>query len=613
MPTASKVLVRVGESALGRTSIATAATFLSSLKAEEGTISNSNMVEHEPGPGDNVGDDVSLSATMKAEEDTHDMSGNSNNNMNVEDDEFGVVKIFGETTSLRYEIQQLKIFHETYGKSPTPNENRRLNELCGRLRQIRRDPKKAHIPMGNVKSGEQLSDDIVSELDSFNFEWNPNKNRGQRTLQVRIQELKAYRREKHGPLPIGTKKRKGNQGLSRFSADLRQSRRHPDKPKYQLSESDLSELDSFGFEWELADTAAKQKAAKQQRKSSTKVNSRAVVSSEVRLPTQTRSGRAIKRKSPIDLATTSSKKLVKSTGMEGEQGEYKLPCAEDDTFGNVSLFGETTSLRYELEQLKIFHEQHGKSPTPSENRRLSELCKKIRGVRRNPKKGKIKIGNVRPGEQLSDEIISMLDSFNFVWDPASWKTKKRSNTLQDLIQELKESREKYGPNVFANGKRKGDLIRFCGDLRQSRKNPDNPKYQLGERDISELNSIGFEWDKAPSKPRAKKPKTLSNMTAGPPADGRKYTQLEVINISLVHGKTRVIDAISKSSYFPYCTELKGYFPGANQCFADDIVEELLSKHKVGSDEWHTKVDRIVESKHGPSKAHIFNLFNYTKE
>ena len=67
MPTAHKVLVKAGESALGRTSIATAATLLSSLKAEEGTISNSNMVEHEPGPGDNVGDDVSLSAICNDE------------------------------------------------------------------------------------------------------------------------------------------------------------------------------------------------------------------------------------------------------------------------------------------------------------------------------------------------------------------------------------------------------------------------------------------------------------------------------------------------------------------------------------------------------------------
>ena len=167
MPTASKVLVRKGESALGRTSIATAATLLSSLKAEEDT-SNSNMVEHEL-PRDNVEADVS--ATMRTERVKHDMSDISNN-MEVghelpEDDTFGVVTIFGKTTSLRYEIQQLRAFHETYGKSPTPNENRRLNELCSRLRKIRRDPAKANMHMGNVKPGEQLSDEIVSMLDSL--------------------------------------------------------------------------------------------------------------------------------------------------------------------------------------------------------------------------------------------------------------------------------------------------------------------------------------------------------------------------------------------------------------------------------------------------------------
>lgn len=101
--------------------------------------------------------------------------------------------------------------------------------------------------------------------------------------------------------------------------------------------------------------------------------------------------------------------------------------------------------------------------------------------------------------------------------------------------------------------------------------------------------------------------------AGPPADGEKYTQMEVIELSLMHGKRFVIEAIDKSSFLPNYTELKGYFPRANQLFTDDIVRELLCKHVVGSDEWHTKVDKIVESKHGPSKAHIYKLFDYTKE
>ena len=94
MPTASKVLVRKGESALGSTSAIAAAT--------------SSAIE--------------TSSSLKTEEGTHDMSGNSNNMTdesklpgdNVEDDVFGDVLIFGETTSLLYEIQQIKIFYETW-------------------------------------------------------------------------------------------------------------------------------------------------------------------------------------------------------------------------------------------------------------------------------------------------------------------------------------------------------------------------------------------------------------------------------------------------------------------------------------------------------------------
>ena len=575
MPTASKVLVRKGESALGSTS-ATTATMSSATET---------------------------SSSLKAEEGIHDMSSNK---LPVEDDTFGFVKIYGETTSLRYEIQQLKKIYEQHGRSPTSSENLRLYELCRRLREIRRDPTKAHINMGNVKPGEQLSDDIVSELDSFNFEWKPiNRNRGQKTLQDRIQELKAYR-GKHGPLPIGTKKRKGNQELSRFSTDLRQSRRHPEKPKYQLSERDISELDSFGFEWELTGTATEQK-----RKNSSDVNSR-VVSSEVRVPTQTRSGRTIKRKSPVDLGSISSKKVK-------EESKGDVEEEDDNVFGVVKIDGETTSLRFELQQLKIFHETYGKSPTPNENRRLNKLCSRLRQVRRDPK-ASFYLGNRKPGEKLSDEIVSMLNSFKFDWEPlvSIDKPKQYPNT-QGRIQELKDVRGKYGPSLKGmNEKRKNSISKFCSDLRQSRKNPENPKYQLSESDVSELDSFGFEWDNAPVLPKKTKAKvrilsTTIEKLAGPPANGERYTQMEVIQACLVHGKSLVNQAIIKSSYLPNSTELKEYFPGTNQCFSDDILKELLCKHKVGSDEWHEVVGRIVQTCHGPSKSQIYKLFDYTEE
>lgn len=220
---------------------------------------------------------------------------------------------------------------------------------------------------------------------------------------------------------------------------------------------------------------------------------------------------------------------------------------------------------------------------------------------------------------MSDEILSILDSFNFEWEPVTNKAKQYPNTLQGRIQELKDRREKHGPSFDGmNEKRKGKVIRFCRDLRQSRKSLDNPKYQLSESDISELTSFGFEWDKAPVLPKKTKAKvrilgTTIEKLAGPPANGERYTQMEVIELSLMHGKRFVIEAIDKSRFSQDTKQLYQYFPRVNQLFTDDIVRELLCKYKVGSDEWHTKVDKIVESKHGPSKAQIFNLFNYTEE
>ena len=285
MPTAHKVLVKAGESALGCNSADTTATTSSateldsSLKAEEGTHANSNNMEVE-----------------------HELPG--------EDDVFGYVKIYGETTSVRYELQQLKIFYETYGKSPTLNTNSRLYKLCSRLRQIRRDPKATFI-IGNKKPGEKLSDEIVSVLDSFNFQWELVSHKPKQypnTLQGRIRELKDCQ-EKYGPSLNGMKK-KGKGTILRFCRDIRMSQKNPDKPKYQLSENDIAELNSFGFKWELS--------GKQKIKSSSSVKSQSIVSSEVKLPTQTRSGRTIKRKSAVALSVDPSTKRYKIDG-DGEE------------------------------------------------------------------------------------------------------------------------------------------------------------------------------------------------------------------------------------------------------------------------------------------------------
>ena len=323
------------------------------------------------------------------------------------------------------------------------------------------------------------------------------------------------------------------------------------------------------------------------------------------LPTQTRSGRTIKRKSPVDLGSISFKK---------SKGEVEDCAEEDDVFGYVKIHGETTSLRFELQQLKIFHETYGKSPTSKENRRLNDLCSRLRQVRKDPKATFI-IGNRKPGEKLSDEIILMLGSFNFVWEPRK-AFQSNHKTLQDRIQELKSYRKKWGPSLYCESQRRVNkpLLQFSNDLRQSRRNPNKPKYQLSESDISELNSIGFE--EAPQKPVNPKVRIFSTTIeklAGPPANGERYTQMEVIelSLSLIHGKRFVIKAIDKSRFSQDSKQLYQYFPRANQLFTDDIVRELLCKHVIGSDEWHQKVDKIVESKHGPSKAHIYKLFDYS--
>lgn len=94
--------------------------------------------------------------------------------------------------------------------------------------------------------------------------------------------------------------------------------------------------------------------------------------------------------------------------------------------------GETSSLRHELQQLRAFHEQHGRSPTSSENRRLNELCRRLRQVRRDPK-ASFYLGNRKPGEKLSDEIVSVLDSFNFDWEPVVNKPKQYPNTHYKVV------------------------------------------------------------------------------------------------------------------------------------------------------------------------------------
>lgn len=95
----------------------------------------------------------------------------------------------------------------------------------------------------------------------------------------------------------------------------------------------------------------------------------------------------------------------------------------------------------------------------------------------------------------------------------------------------------------------------------------------------------------------------------PPADGRTYTKLEALDLSIDHGKATIIKLIPQGPYLPSTRSLYNYFPPTNEFFSDETIVSLLDNYgPFNSEKWTARVDQIARAKHGRDREYICSLF-----
>ncbi|EJK53380.1 hypothetical protein THAOC_27199 [Thalassiosira oceanica] len=95
----------------------------------------------------------------------------------------------------------------------------------------------------------------------------------------------------------------------------------------------------------------------------------------------------------------------------------------------------------------------------------------------------------------------------------------------------------------------------------------------------------------------------------PPADGRTYTELEMFDLSIDHGKATIFKLIPQGPYLPSRRTLYRYFPTNDEFFSDDTIVALLKNYgPFNSDKWTARVDQIARAKHGRDREYICSLF-----
>jgi hypothetical protein len=93
-----------------------------------------------------------------------------------------------------------------------------------------------------------------------------------------------------------------------------------------------------------------------------------------------------------------------------------------------------------------------------------------------------------------------------------------------------------------------------------------------------------------------------------PSGGFIYSRQEVLRLSLLHPKPKLIDAISNSEYMPKHSTLKKFFPPKGASFSDETVKDILSEFSVGSREWQMAVALLsMHKQHAVPKENIYQI------
>eukprot|EP00956_Cyclotella_meneghiniana_P028521 scaffold66591_cov73-Cyclotella_meneghiniana.AAC.1 len=107
--------------------------------------------------------------------------------------------------------------------------------------------------------------------------------------------------------------------------------------------------------------------------------------------------------------------------------------------------------------------------------------------------------------------------------------------------------------------------------------------------------------------------TIKGKELPPPQKNKCYSNIEIIQLSLVHKKSSVIKAIHESSFGPKRAALYRCFPPQDEAFSNETVKSLLCKYETGSDEWKKTVNLIsTNADDSVCEEIIYNMLGIVK-
>jgi hypothetical protein len=134
--------------------------------------------------------------------------------------------------------------------------------------------------------------------------------------------------------------------------------------------------------------------------------------------------------------------------------------------------------------LREYKEKNGHlSVSKKDDKNLYKWCANIRDARNKPGEGKLK---------LTADRIAALDAIGFDWRSETIRTREKSIRFLDRVDALREYKEKNG-HVNVSRTTDKSLYNWCTNIRSSRNNPGEGKFNLTADRIATLDAIGFDW------------------------------------------------------------------------------------------------------------------------
>lgn len=367
----------------------------------------------------------------------------------------------GETKSFEERVEQLKAYKEKYGNlRVAPKIDKSLSNFCKSIRAARRNPNSSRL----------VTDERVKMLDDIGFQWEVST---VTSFEERVTQLKEFK-EKYGNLKVTNKLDKQ---LSTWCSNMRAARRNPKATGLVVSEERIKALDELGFEWEVAEAAARDNITFEGWIVQLKAHK--------------------EKNGHVKVSQSDDKKLHKfcarmrnsrneNDGSDKSLSDEMIKVLDDLGFDwDISKAGPPESFESRIEQLKAFKEQHGHlKVTDKLDKSLSRFCVRTRAARRNPEDGK----------SLSEDKIQALDEIGFDWDPL----KDKVTSFEEHIAQLQTFKENNG-HIRVTKTDDKSLGDFCNNVRRSRREP-GAGIAISDDRIRALDELGFDWGSSSSPP-----------------------------------------------------------------------------------------------------------------